>query len=238
MPNASSAEPVVIVTGAGRGIGRACVELFCRNHYNAVAVSRTKSELETTAQRAGCTQVETIIGDVKDPSVATRAVNRAMEKWGRVDVLVNCAGVAPLRPVEETSVELFAEVVATNLGAAFAFSRAVWGPMVQQKSGAIISISSMASRDPFPGFSAYAAAKGGINSMTLALDKEGRPKRIRAYAVAPGAVETAMFRSLMSPEQYPTEQTLTPEQVAEVVYQCAAGALTHSGGETIFLSRG
>lgn len=229
---------VAVVTGAGRGIGRACAVRLSEAGYRVLAISRTKGELEETARLAArAEEIEALVGDVTESALATRAVERVMSRWERVDLLVNCAGVAPLRPIGETSVELFNQVIGINLTSAFAFARAVWEPMRQRKSGAIVSISSMASRDPFPGFSAYAAAKGGINALTLALDREGQPHGIRAYAVAPGAVETAMFRLLMSPEQFPTDKALDPREVAEVVYQCAEGALAYSSGETLFLSR-
>lgn len=228
-----------IVTGAGRGIGRACALRLGREGYSVVVCSRTGAELEETARLVAAAGGRAVVavGDVTADGFAAEVVARAERELGGVGALVLAAGVAPLKPVEETPVALFREVLEGNLVSAYAFVHAAWAGMRRRGSGAVVTISSLASRDPFGGFTAYSAAKAGVNLMTLCLDREGKPHGIRAYAVAPGAVETAMFRKLMSPEQFPSEKALRPEEVAEVVWQCVAGALTHSGGETIFMSK-
>lgn len=239
----SDAKLSVVVTGAGRGIGRACAVEVGKRGGGVVVVSRTAGELEETARlvREAGGRAEVVVGDASDERVVAAAVARAVERFGGVTGVVSAAGVAPLRPVMETSVALLREVLEVNLVSAFVLARSAWGELKKSaaagRHAGVVTISSYASRDPFVGFSAYAAAKGGVNAMTLALDKEGKGDGVRAYAVAPAAVETAMFRALVPAEQWPSEKTLRPEDVAAVVMQCLCGALTHSGGETIFLSK-
>jgi NAD(P)-dependent dehydrogenase (short-subunit alcohol dehydrogenase family) len=101
-----------------------------------------------------------------------------------------------------------------------------------------VNISSLASRDPFAGFAAYGAAKAGVNLFGLAAAREGQAEHILVHTIAPGAVETSMFRQIMSPEQYPTEKCLTPNEVADVVVQCVTGRLRHMSGEVIWMHKG
>ncbi len=221
---------VAVITGAGRGIGRACAVRFSNEGWRLTLVSRTRSELEDTASLAGG-DCELVVGDVRDDAVQRAAASQ------RAAALIYCAGIAPLLPVEQTTPDILREVLDTNLTAAYGFARALWPDMRAAGGGSMVFISSLASRDPFVGFSAYAAAKAGVEGMVRALDREGKPHAIRSFAVAPGAVETAMFRKLLSPEQFPTERALSPDAVAEVVWQCVSGALAYSGGETLYMSR-
>lgn len=222
----------VLITGAGRGIGRACAARFAREGWRPVLVARSRAELEETARLAGA-ECDVVAGDVREAEVQRAAAATV----GPCAALVYCAGVAPLLPVEQTTDEVLREVLDTNLTAAYGFARSAWPGMRTGGGGAMVFISSLATRDPFVGFSAYAAAKAGVEGMVRALDREGKPVGIRAYAVAPGAVETAMFRKLVTPEQFPAERALRPEDVAETVWQCVSGGLAYSGGETVHLSR-
>jgi NAD(P)-dependent dehydrogenase (short-subunit alcohol dehydrogenase family) len=101
----------------------------------------------------------------------------------------------------------------------------------------IVNVSSLAARDPFPGFFAYGAAKAGLNLLGLSLARQGASIGVRVCTVAPGAVETPLFRSLMTPEQFPTENTLSPEDVARVIGQCATGDLRFTSGEVIWMHK-
>ena len=111
---------------------------------------------------------------------------------------MNNAGVAPLVSFDQMTESLWQETIETNLTSVFRFSHAVWPMMVSQKGGVIVSVSSESSRDPFPGFTAYAAAKAGVNLFTRALAKEGAAHNIRVHAIAPAGVETAMLRKIVS----------------------------------------
>lgn len=235
--------PTALITGAGRGIGRATAVALAEVGYRLVLVSRTSEELGETARLVGLPDggksgpPVLLPGDVTDLRFVAAAVETAVTEAGGLNAVVHCAGLAPLKPVEATSIDDFDQVISVNLTAAYALAHYAWPTLKKQGGGSIVTISSRASRDPYPGFSAYAAAKGGVNLLTLALDREGKEFGIRAYAVAPGPVETGMFRAIFSEEQLSKEKTLTPEDVAAVVVQCVRGALTHSGGETIFLTK-
>lgn len=227
--------PVAIITGAGRGIGRATAEQFDANGYSLALLAR--SEVELRQSSAAYKDALVLPTDVSDFDALERAVESTLARFGRIDAAIHIAGVAPVLSVEKTSLEDWRKVIDVNLSAAFFLARACWPTFLKQKSGAIVNVSSQAARDPFPGFTAYATAKAGVNMLGLALAREGKAHGIRAYTVAPGAVETAMFRAIFTPEQFPAERTLHPSDVARVIYQCAAGDLRHSSGDVIWMSR-
>jgi NAD(P)-dependent dehydrogenase (short-subunit alcohol dehydrogenase family) len=226
----------VIITGAGRGIGRATAVELHRRGYQLVLVARTLDDLqETNGLAGGDALVEAI--DATDPLAAERVAKRAHEQFGRIDALVHCAGVAPVLDVTQTTPQRWREVLEINLSAAFYFARAVWPIMKQQGGGVIVNLSSFAARDPFGGFAAYGAAKAGVNLLGLSLAREGAAIGIRVHTVAPAAVETEMFRRIVPAEQYPTEKTLSPAEVAQVITHCVTGDLRYTSGEVIWLQK-
>lgn len=227
--------PVAIITGAARGIGRAIAVELRRAQYEVVLVARTKKDLDAAAREIGGGIV--LPADVTKPAEVDAVVADTLARFGRIDAIVNNAGMAPVVSVKDMSVDRWRAVLDTNLSAAFYLSRAAWPTFEKQKGGVIVNISSMASRDPFPGFAAYGAAKAGLNLFGLALAREGQPINVRVHTVAPGSVETAMFRSLMSAEQWPTDKTLDPAEVARVVASCIHGDLRHTSGEVIYVHK-
>jgi len=227
--------PVAIITGAGRGIGRATAIELGRCGYQLALVSRTGNELEETARIAG--GGATIVGDVSATGAAETIVATAVERFGRVDAIVHCAGVAPARSIAEMSDDEWRLVLDTNLSAAFYLCRAVWRLFERQEGGVIVNISSAAARDPFPGFAAYGAAKAAINLFGLSAAREGARAGIRVHTIAPGAVETRMLRGLFSTEAVPKEMALQPEDVARVIVQCVRGDLRYASGEVIYLQK-
>ena len=174
--------------------------------------------------------------DLADPASASQAVAAAVEHFGSLDTIVHAAGVAPLRPMQKTTDADWHAALAVNLSACFFLARAGWASLAR-RGGVIVAVSSESARDPFVGFSAYAAAKAGVNGLIRAIAREGRPLGIRAHAVAPGAVETGLLRSIASPSDLPTDQTLDPADVAAVITQCVVGPLVHTSGETIYVHR-
>lgn len=232
----SGRNPVALITGAGRGIGRASAIALSNAGYDCVLVSRTKSDLEEVRSQLKTDSIA-IVCDVSQSSEVNRAVEETLSRFGRLDAVVNNAGVAPLLPIETMSDELWHSVIDTNLSSTFYFTRAAWPTMVKQKSGVIVNISSEAARDPFTGFAAYAAAKAGVNLFTLATAQEGAAHNIRVHAVGPAATETTMFRKLMSEDQFSRDNTLDPMAVAAVVVQCVCGSLAHASGEVIYLHK-
>ena len=230
------ANSVAIITGAGGGIGRATAIELAGGGYIVVLAGRNPAALNETA-RAAAGQSLVVPTDVTRPDEVDRLVAAALGAFGRVDVLVNNAGLAPVRPIRDMTVEEWRAVIDTNLSAAFYATRAAWPAFERQGGGVVVNISSESSRDPFPGFAAYGAAKAGINLFGLAAAREGAAAGVRVYTIAPGAVETAMFRQLRTPEQWPADRTLEPAYVARAVLQCVRGDLRHAGGEVIYLHK-
>lgn len=227
--------PVCIVTGASRGIGRAtAIELSARG-FDCVLVARTRDQLEAVANELRTRSILCAMDVTSAPDVA-RAVADALKSFGRIDAVVNNAGLAPVASIEETDDKTWHDVIDTNLSSAFYFAREAWAALKSSR-GAIVNVGSEASRDPFPGFLAYATAKAGLNMLTQMLHREGSPLGIRAYCVAPAAVETAMFRAIVSEVQFGKDKTLAPEDVAKTIASCIMGDLRHASGETIYVPR-
>jgi 3-oxoacyl-[acyl-carrier protein] reductase len=227
---------VVIITGAGRGIGRAAAIELARREYATVLVSRTEGELRETAKLAGGDAC-VLSADIAKPQASIEAAKKCLEKFGRIDAVVHCAGVAPVLKIDQTSDEQWRQIIDTNLSAAFYLARAAWPTFVKQKAGVVVNISSTASRSPFPGFSAYGAAKAGINLFGLALAQEGFPLGIRVHSISPGATETKMFREIFTEEKYPAAKVMDPAEVARVVALCVTGELANTTGEVIWLHK-
>ena len=226
---------VAVITGAGRGIGRATARELARAGYRVVLAGRDRAALEETAAAVGGGLV--VATDVTNPQDVQRLITLALETFGRVDAVINNAGLASVLPIAEMTIEQWQAVIETNLSAAFYTTRAAWPAFVRQGGGVVVNISSAAARDPFPGFAAYGAAKAGLHLFGLSAAREGEPVGVRVHTIAPSATETGMFRQLMTPEQYPTEKTLDPADVARVVLQCVNGDLRYTSGEVIYLHK-
>ncbi len=244
--SATTTQPAALITGAGGGIGRAIAIALAGIGYRLALVGRTESKLRQTAEQLATfgkvdgRDVLILPSDVADAQSAERAVASTVGKFGRLDALINNAGFAPAAGIEQMSVEQWRQVIDVNLSAVFYLCRAAWPALRQageQTDAVIVNISSVASRDPFTGLAAYGAAKAGVNIMGLAMAREGASQGIRVHTVAPGATETDMFRTLMSHEQFPTERTMAPAEIASVVTSCVRGDLRYSSGEVIYLQK-
>jgi NAD(P)-dependent dehydrogenase (short-subunit alcohol dehydrogenase family) len=227
--------PVALVTGAGRGIGRAAAIELASAGYRLTLISRNIDELNETARLTGRGQI--LPADVMKSEQIDEAVSKTVEEFRRLDAVVHCAGIAPVRPIEQMTVAEWHEVIDTNLSAAFYLCRAAWPIFRRQQSGVVVNLSSMSSRDPFPGFAAYGAAKAGVNLLGLSAAREGQAIGVRVHTIAPGAVETGMFRKLMTPREYPPQKTLKPADVAKIILQCVRGDLCYTSGEVIYVHK-
>lgn len=223
-----------IVTGAGRGIGRAIVGRLTAAGANVLAVARTASDLE---ESAGCVRANpgnclTQAADVTDPAQVEAIIATARKEFGRIDVLINNAGAAPLSPLTKTTDEAFDQCAAVNMKAVFLTCRTAWNDLAASR-GTIVNISSLASVDPFPGFAVYGASKAWVNLFTKAIAAEGAKAGIKAFAVAPGAVETQMLRQHFP--KFPADQTLEPDAVAAMVGLVLDDRCQYATGQTIFV---
>ncbi len=223
-----------IITGAGSGIGRALAILLDKQGFRLGLVGRTEATLRETAELL---TAEPLIlpADMTDDRAVEALVRQAKEAWGRIDVLINNAAAVSSLPIDQTTPEHLREMMAVNaLGPAYAMC-ACWPLFMEQKSGCVVNVSTMATIDPFPGFFTYAGSKAPVNLFTKSAAKEGQKHGIRAFAVAPGAVETGMLRSIFPKDLLPETKTLQPEEVAQVVVDCIQGKNDDKNGQVIIV---
>lgn len=203
-----------------------------------MAASRSIDELAETkrlidAQGGHCHVQPTDVARSED---ATTLIDVAAGKFGRVDVVVNAAGVAPLVTVEQLDAKVFDTIIAVNVRGLFNVSQAAWPVMKRQGGGVIVNISSISATSPFPGLEAYGASKAWVNAWTASIAAAGRPHGIRAYAVGPGAVDTKMLRDIFP--DYPADQMLTADDVAESVFAVTSEPFRYASGQVLYVRKG
>jgi 3-oxoacyl-[acyl-carrier protein] reductase len=188
---------VAIVTGGSRGIGRAIVELLAAAGMDVVLTYRQDSAAAAEVVAAGQgLRIAAEPLDVRDAAACMALVEKVVERAGKIDLLVNNAGVIRDNPLTALEDEEFRIVLETNMGGTFNMTRAVAPHMVAQRRGKIVNISSVAGEKGGRGQSNYAASKGAINAFTRAVAVELAPRGITVNAVAPGVVETEMSRDV------------------------------------------
>lgn len=223
---------VAIVTGGGRGIGRAIARRLAAAGANVAIAARKDSELNETRrmiEQAGG-RCLALSADVAVDADVARMVETTRSAFGRIDILINNAGVAPNAPIEKLDPPVFDAMIATNVRAVYLCCRAVW-PVMSETGGTIINLSSLAAVDPFPGFAAYGGAKAFVSTFSRGLAQEGRERNIRVFCVAPGAVDTLMLREPFP--EFPDDQTLQPDDVAAFVELLLGPAARHVDGQMI-----
>ncbi len=193
-------DQVAVVTGGGRGIGRAIARRFAAEGAAAVIAARTASELEGVSrevEKAGG-RAAWVAADVSRAADCARIVATARERFGGVHILVNNAGLyGPVKPVQEITPQEFDAVIAAHLRGAFLLTRLVLPEMYARGSGVILNISSLSAKAAFAWGSAYAAAKAGMLGLTRVVAAEAARKGVRVNALCPGPVtETRMSKEL------------------------------------------
>jgi NAD(P)-dependent dehydrogenase (short-subunit alcohol dehydrogenase family) len=178
---------VALVTGAASGLGKATVAAFAAAGYRVAALDLDGSRIE---QGDG---IEPFTCDVSDAGAVERAVGQALERFGRIDVAVNCAGVDFTYWLEEMTVEQFDRVIGVNLRGPFLVAKAVWPVMKRQGGGHIVNIASTAAVRAWSGASAYHASKFGVLGLGRGLSVEGRQDGIKVTTVIPGGMRTGFF---------------------------------------------
>jgi 3-oxoacyl-[acyl-carrier protein] reductase len=206
---------VIIVTGASQGIGRSIALACAREGAPVVVVARSKPQTEAVATeiRSRGGEALAVPADVTDEAQVNQLVERTIEHYGRVDGLVNSAGVSPLASITDTSLSMWQLTMATNVTGTFLCCRAVWIPMSRQHSGCILNISSGAGKQAHADWSAYCASKWAVMGLTESLSLEGFPLGIRVNALCPGPTATPMRRSSFPDEDQ--SLLLTPDEVAQ-----------------------
>ena len=207
---------VAIVTGAGRGIGRATALALAREGANVVLAARSVSEIEAVADeiRSAGRESLPVPTDVSNKSEVESMVKQALDRFRKVDILVNNAGVAGLNPIPLIREEDWDLNIAVNLKAVFLCTQAVFGHMCEQGHGHIVNVSSLAGKHPGARYGAYATAKSGVTGFTGVTNAEGRPYGVKATLVQPGPVDTRMRRDNHEDELSKLAQ---PEDVADLI---------------------
>ncbi len=232
-------QPVALVTGAGSGIGRETAILLSNLGYAVVLAGRRVGALRETASMLKGPRAEMAV-DLGDAVAAEKLVDNAVKSFGRIDAIVNNAGWSIAATIPQTNTALVQRIFAVNAIAPAIIIARAW-PILERQAreegagGVIVNVSSMATVDPFESLYAYAAAKSAVNSLARSVAKAGRELGIRGFAVAPGAVETPLLRSIVGTDQLSTEQTLSPESVAWLIGDCVTGKRDHNNGETILM---
>ncbi|MFG0283707.1 MAG: SDR family oxidoreductase [Phycisphaerales bacterium JB039] len=228
-------QPVALITGAGSGIGRAAAIELADRGWRLALCARRREPLEETADLAD-TECVIAPGDVADVEDCRAMIAAATDGLGRLDALVNNAGYAPLLPIDQTDPDTIARAFAVNAIGPATLIHLAWPIFLRQKRGVVVNVSTLGTKDPFPGFFAYAASKAAVNLMTQSCASEGADHGVRAFAIAPGAVETGMLRELFSEQQLPRDQCLAPEAVAAVIAECVCGEREVDNGKVIWMS--
>jgi NADP-dependent 3-hydroxy acid dehydrogenase YdfG len=214
------AEKVVLITGASAGIGKASALVLAQEGASLVLVARRPERLakvESAVRQAGG-QAVSVAGDAREEETALRAVATATETFGTLDTLINNVGVGNYKDLVETSVEEYDEMMDTNMRSTFLFTRHAVPVMIDQGSGVILMISSMAGIYGFAGQAVYCATKFAQVGFAQGLDKELRPLGIKVGVICPGGVKTEFALGKGRTEQSVAESDmLDPEDVASAV---------------------
>ncbi|MGE5499350.1 MAG: SDR family oxidoreductase, partial [Syntrophothermus sp.] len=187
---------VSVVTGAGKGIGRAIALRLAKEGHDLVIISRTESELKSVKEKILSMGQECLIftGDVADSLFAKNSINRAAEQLGKIDHLINNAGIGIFKKVTDSTLQEFQQQINTNLYGVYNFTKAVLPGMMERKEGSIINISSLAGKNSFSGGAMYSASKHALMGFTRSLMLEVREYNIRTVAICPGSVESSFGR--------------------------------------------
>jgi len=202
-----------IVTGASKGIGRAIAEALAREGMRLVIGARTAGPLEEAARAIGG-EVETVVGDVGDESVAARLVQAAARRFGRIDVVVNNAGIGHHGRLEDMDPAEFDRIYRTNVRGPFLLMRAAI-PMMRGKGGTLVTLASLAGKNPVPNRAAYAASKWAMIGLSRSVLQEVRKDGIRVIILEPGSTLTDFGHDAAKMAQ--AEKLVRPEDVAAVL---------------------
>jgi NAD(P)-dependent dehydrogenase (short-subunit alcohol dehydrogenase family) len=233
---------VTIVTGAASGIGRAIAELLHARGAKVIA-----EDIDSAVESLAKPGLVPFVADVTKDGSAEKAVSLAIEKFGRLDLLVNNAGRILYKPVAEMTREDWNWQMETNVTGAFLHSREAVKAMMPNKSGAIVNIASYASYFAFPGIAAYTASKGALAQLTRTLALEVIEHGIRVNAIGVGDVVTNLLNHFMEDgrgflaehgKKAPIGRTARPEEIAEIVAFLASDRASFIVGSVVMADGG
>jgi 3-oxoacyl-[acyl-carrier protein] reductase len=236
---------VALVTGASRGIGRAIAAKLAAQGAIVVAAARERNAAATVDEiTAAGGKAEVASVDVSDAAAIEALVAGTLAAHGRIDILVNNAGIAKDQLMLRMKREDWDAVIATNLTAAFALTQAVLKPMIRQKSGRIVCISSVVGQSGNAGQANYAASKAGLIGFAKAVAQEVASRNITVNVVAPGLIETDMTRAITGDAReewaakIPLKRLGTPEDIAAAVCFLASPEASYITGHVLAVNGG
>jgi len=251
---------VAVVVGSGRGIGETIARTFAQEGAAVALVdlAKMKSELESIAQEISQKggKAIAIVADCTDDSQVKKMVDETVTRWGKIDILVNSAGLrGPLVPVQDITEEEWDTVLDVNLKAVFLCCRAVLKIMMQQKSGSIVSISGTAGKEGMALRGSLCAAKWGLLGLTQTIAKEAGPSGIRANIICPGGMDEPELRDMYAErakglgmefsqleksvlELTPLRKYAKHDEVAKAALFLASSDSSHTTGESLNVSGG
>lgn len=243
-----STRPAALVTGASRNIGRAGALALARAGYDLACIGRDAEALEETARLVGEAGAGAAVHvlDVTDGDGVGATVAAVAAERGRLDLLVNNAGILHHERSATLAVDDFRRVIETNLVAYFALARAAHPHLKAAEAGAVVNVGSIFGSVGVPGAAAYCAAKAGVEGLTRALAAEWARDGVRVVCVAPGYVETDISEAaLADPDQerrilarIPQRRVAQPEEVAELIAFVASPSAAYMSGSTVVLDGG
>jgi len=236
-----------LITGAARGIGKQIALLFAKEGCNIAFTDLERNETVNATQKelkALGVKVRVYASDAADYDAAHAVVEDVIKEFGRIDILVNNAGITRDTLLMRMSEELWDEVIRVNLKSAFNFTHAVTPYMMRQRSGSIMSLSSVVGLNGNAGQANYAASKAGIIALMKTTAKELGPRSIRANAIAPGFILTDMTKALNEEtlkqfvSMVPMRRGGQPEEVAKVALFLASDLSSYVSGQVIKVNGG
>jgi meso-butanediol dehydrogenase/(S,S)-butanediol dehydrogenase/diacetyl reductase len=234
------AAPVALVTGAGRGIGRATAAAFAAEGY-AVVLAEVRPALGRAAERAlARTGARALFlpTDVADAASAERAVRVTLRRFGRLDCLVNNAGVLTVGPLADLAGRDLDRMVAVNLRGPLLVTRAALPAMVRQRTGSVINVASQLGKVGLADYVTYCASKFGVLGFTEALANELVGTGVKVWAVCPGLVDTDMAREVVGVSARERRGLLRPEAVAQMIVDLATGRKRAPSGSAVDVTAG
>jgi NAD(P)-dependent dehydrogenase (short-subunit alcohol dehydrogenase family) len=237
---------IAIVTGGASGIGLAIAEKFCQHNIFTIIIGRDEKKLQATREMLG-KKCKTIQFDLTRLKEIPSLIKDIHKQYGKIDVLVNNAGINLKKEFTQVTDEEFQNILHTNVNAVFSLSREVVKVMEEQGSGSIINISSMAALYGLPKVIAYTASKSAIEGMTVAMAVELSPKGIRVNAIAPGFIATDMSSKALNGDEERKRKVLgrtpmgclgKPEDVADTALFLATASSKYITGTSIRVDGG
>ena len=238
-------EKVVLVTGAAGGIGLACAEAFAGEGYRVmlVDIKETVADAARALSKKPGANAASLVADLSDSDQTRALVDKTISRFGRIDVLVNNAGIIITGDILELAEEDFDKVIDVNLKAYFILGQAAARQMIRQGTpGSIVNMSSVNAVLAIPNQLAYTVSKGGVNQLTRAMAIALAPHNIRVNAIGPGSIQTDVLKAVMTDDEKrrailartPIGRIGNPGEVASVAVFLASEAASYVTGQTIY----